>query len=149
MDMACADSFCIGLFSAHTQKMQSYPLVCFIFLVMALMSQAPSTFAASTGDCAVGTEYRENLTRVTKLFYCKIVISVRPDAMPSDQASPEQMFLASDPCVSATMNMVGVCGSFVSKVQGAAKSLVGAPDADIAAAAAQIPPPTTPYVNRP
>ncbi|CAL8472282.1 g11824 [Coccomyxa elongata] len=57
--------------------------------------------------------------------------------------APFTLAASADTCVSATMNMVGVCGSFVSKVQNAAKTLVGAPDADIAAAAAQIPPPTT------
>lgn len=44
--------------------------------------------------------------------------------------------------------MVGVCGNFVSKVQNAAKTLVGATDADIAAAAAQGAQPTTQYASR-
>lgn len=41
------------------------------------------------------------------------------------------------------MNMVGVCGNFVTRVQNAAKNLVNAPDADVIAAAAQGAQPTT------
>jgi hypothetical protein len=44
--------------------------------------------------------------------------------------------------------MVGVCGNFVTKVQNAAKTLVGATDADVAAAAAQGAQPTTQYASR-
>ena len=44
--------------------------------------------------------------------------------------------------------MVGVCGNFVTKVQNAAKTLVGAQDADIAEAAAQGAQPTTQYVSQ-
>lgn len=52
-------------------------------------------------------------------------------------------FFATAPCVSATLNMVGVCGSFVTRVQNAAKTLQGATDAEIAATAASLTPPTT------
>ena len=42
-----------------------------------------------------------------------------------------------DPCVAATLNMVSVCGSFVTKVQNDAKLLVAATDAQIKDAASQ------------
>ena len=42
-----------------------------------------------------------------------------------------------DPCVSATISMVGVCGSFVTKVQNDAKLLGAATDAQIKGAASQ------------
>lgn len=42
-----------------------------------------------------------------------------------------------DPCVAATLNMVSVCGTFVTKVQNEAKLLVAATDAQIKGAASQ------------
>jgi hypothetical protein len=42
-----------------------------------------------------------------------------------------------DPCVTATVNMVGVCGTFVTKVQNDAKFLSAANDEQIKGAAAQ------------
>ena len=49
----------------------------------------------------------------------------------------DQMVPNADPCVAATLNMVSVCGTFVSKVQNEAKLLVAATDAQIKGAASQ------------
>ncbi|EIE23407.1 hypothetical protein COCSUDRAFT_41660 [Coccomyxa subellipsoidea C-169] len=57
--------------------------------------------------------------------------------------SPSISAATTNPCVSATLSMVGVCGNFVTKVRNSASNLVGAPDAAIAAAAAQGEQPST------
>jgi len=49
----------------------------------------------------------------------------------------DQIVPYADPCVAATLNMVSVCGTFVSKVQNEAKLLVAATDAQIKGAASQ------------
>ncbi len=56
----------------------------------------------------------------------------------SQHHPPAQPWLTdADPCVTATINMVGVCGSFVTKVQNDAKLLGAATDAQIKGAASQ------------
>lgn len=46
-------------------------------------------------------------------------------------------YASADPCVTATVNMVSVCGTFVTKVQNDAKFLSAANDEQIKGAAAQ------------
>ena len=56
----------------------------------------------------------------------------------SQHHAPAQHWLTgTDPCVAATLNMVSVCGSFVTKVQNDAKLLGAATDAQIKGAASQ------------
>ena len=55
----------------------------------------------------------------------------------SAMCNTQHWLARADPCVAATLNMVSVCGTFVTKVQNDAKLLGAATDAQIKDAASQ------------
>ena len=78
------------------------------------------------------------------LTFCAVVLAV-PHVVPHGTIPDQQCGVSqrspgcatADPCVTATVNMVGVCGTFVTKVQNDAKFLSAANDEQIKGAAAQ------------